>query len=121
MSGRYQVRVFESIDKDGATSAGAKLQPTTLTFSVYADSMDHAEAILRKEIEKGKHSRGKVYQVCATAGHIMMRSVAASVDGSFFHVFMDPAAGPYSDLRRLRLSNACPVGEAAIPAHAAQV
>lgn len=120
MSGRYQVRVFESIDKDGATAPGTHLQPTVLTFSIYADSVDHAELTLRKEIEKGKHARGKIYQICATAGYIMIRSMAAALDGAFLHVFMDPVAGPYSDLRRLRFANPSPATEAAIPAHAAQ-
>lgn len=116
MTGRYQIRVFESVDKDGVTSPGAVFGPSALTFSIYADSSEHAELTLRKDIQKGKWPRGIVYQICPPLGHGLIRSFASALDGSFFHVFMDPAAGPYSELRRLRL----PKPESATPSLAAR-
>lgn len=120
MSGRYQIRVFESLEKDGATASGTELQPVSFTFSLYADSVDHAELILRKEVERGKHARGRVYQICPAAAYGIMRSVAAALDGSFFHVFMDPAAGPFSELRRIRLPKPSSETQPEIPIPAAQ-
>jgi hypothetical protein len=104
MSCRYQVRVFESTAKDGATAAGSILAPLAYTFSVYADSGEHAEKSIRKDIGKGKLARGRVYQILPLLGNAeLTRSLAVAVDGSFDRVFLDPAAGPYSELRRIRL------------------
>jgi hypothetical protein len=106
MSGRYQIRVFESAAKDGATMAGAILTPVAYTFSIYADSCDQAEKSIRKDIGKGKLSRGRIYQLLPVLGNgELARSLAVSLDGSFDRVFLDPAAGPYSELRRVRPCN----------------
>lgn len=120
MSGRYQIRVFESIEKEGATGVDTVLEPTALTFSVYAESAEKAELSLRRDIDKGKRARGRVYQICPPLGHGIIRSIAAALDGSFFHVFMDPAGGPYSHLRRIRLPQAETAVEHASPFLAAQ-
>lgn len=112
MTGRYQIRVFESQAKDGATASGTVLEPTVDTLSIYAESLEEAQLSLSKEIDKGKRPRGKVYQIIPPLGNGIIRSLAAALDGSFFHVFMDPFAGPYSDLRRLRLPQPGPAPEA---------
>jgi hypothetical protein len=70
--------------------------------------LDEAQLLLFKQIDQGKRPRGRVYQIIPPIGHGVIRSLAAALDGSFFHVFMDPAAGPYSDLRRLRLPQVAP-------------
>lgn len=110
MGGRYQMRVFESVAQDGSITPGTLFQPHAYCFSVYAESSNEAERLLRRDIERGKHPRGRVYQICPPLGNGLIRSVAASLDGSFFHVFMDPD-GPYSDLRRLRLPRPTAVTE----------
>jgi hypothetical protein len=109
MSGRYQVRIFASIENDAATVVGTILVPTSLTFTLYADSAEEAEILLHKHVDKGKRPRGRVYQICAVLGQEFTRSVAAGLDGSFHHVFLDPASGPFSEMRRIRLPN--PIGE----------
>lgn len=106
MSGRYQVRIYESIEKDGALAVGTVLAPVSLSFTLYADSLEKAEILLHKDLDKGKRSRGRVYQLCSVLGHGFTRSIAAGLDGSFQHVFLDPASGPYSEMRRIRLPNA---------------
>jgi hypothetical protein len=104
MNCRYQVRVFESIEKDGITSAGTVVAQVAFTFSVYAYSAEEAEKQVRKGVERGKFSRGKVYQILpAIGGGELTRSLAVAPDGSSAHVFLDPAAGPYSEFRRIRL------------------
>lgn len=60
MSCRYQVRVFESTQKDGSTSAGTIVTPLAHTFSIYAYSGEEAEKSIRKDIAKGKLTRGKI-------------------------------------------------------------
>jgi hypothetical protein len=104
MSCRYQVRIFESTSKDGATSAGTLVSPTALTLSVYAYSGDEAEKSIRKDIAKGKLSAGRVYQIMpARYDFGMVRSVAIGLDGSCRRVYLDPASGPYCEFRRIRL------------------
>lgn len=112
MSCRYQVRIFESLEKDGATSAGTVLAPAAFTFSVYAYSGEEAEKQIRKDVAKGKLSRGKVYQILpAIGGGEFTRSLAVAEDGSSGHVFLDPAAGPFSEFRRIRLPRPAAVTE----------
>lgn len=118
MSGRYQVRVFESVEKDGATAAGTILEPLSLTFSLYADSAEGADILLRKDVDKGKRSRGTVYQICPVKSQEFTRSIAAALDGSFQHVFLDPAGGPYSEIRRVRLPKPAADAAAADSLHA---
>lgn len=109
MSCRYQIRVFESTEKNGATSGGTIVGPTAQTFSVYAYSGDEAERTIRKNVAKGKLALGKVYQILPLLGNAeLTRSLAVALDGRFDHVFLDPAAGPYSEFRRVRLAQPAP-------------
>jgi hypothetical protein len=109
MSCRYQIRVFESTQKDGATMAGTIMAPLAQTFSVYAYSGEEAEKSIRKDIATGKLARGKVYQVLPLIGNAeLTRSLAVGLDGSFERVFLDPAAGPYSEFRRVRMPQSVP-------------
>ncbi len=104
MSKRYSIRVYESRKRDGMTCAGTIVEPLDLSVSIYADSGDGAELQLRKDVEGGQLSCGRVYQICPSlAVPELIRSVAASLDGSFERVFLDPAAGLYSEARRVRL------------------
>ena len=103
MSCRYQIRVFESVQKDGATAAGTTVSPATHTFSIYAHSGEEAEKSIRKSIAGGKLPCGKVYQILPLIGNAeLTRSLAVAADGSFERVFLDPANGPYGELRRIR-------------------
>jgi hypothetical protein len=117
MSCRYQIRVFESMEKDGVTSAGTVVAPLSFTFSIYGYSAAEAEKQIRKDVGKGKLSRGKVYQILPViGGGELARSVAVAADGSFAHVFLDPAAGPYSEFRRIRLPQPAPAAELGVAA-----
>ena len=112
MSKRYCIRVYESRAKDGAVGAGTMVEPIDSFLSVYADSGDMAEWKLQKEIESGSLSRGRIYQICPSLSvPELIRSVAASLDGSFERVFLDPAAGLYSDKRRVRLPDMPRLGQ----------
>ena len=104
MSCRYQVRIFESTQKDGATSAGTIVAPVSQPLSIYAYSGEDAEKCIRKDVAKGKLARGKVYQILPLIGNAeLTRSLAVAIDGSFERVFLDPATGLYSEFRRIRL------------------
>ena len=104
MHNRYFIRVYESREKNGMTSAGTVVVPIDIPVSIYADSGELAEIKLRQEVESGKLPSGRIYQVCPSlAIPELIRSVAASLDGSFERVFLDPAAGLYSEARRVRL------------------
>lgn len=104
MSNRYIVRIYEDIDKRGSTCQGTILTPLTREMSIYANSADETERRLRKDIVSGGLPAGRVYQICPwLANPEPIRSVAASLDGSFQRVFLDPAAGLYSEQRRVRL------------------
>ena len=114
MSCRYQVRVFESVEKDGATEVGTTVTPTIQTFSIYAYSADEVEMSIRKSIAKGQLGRGRVYQIWPLLGNgEFTRSLAIGLDGAYERVFLDPAAGPFSELRRIRPSRPAPTGETA--------
>lgn len=122
MSCRYQVRIFESTEKDGATSPGTIMAPVTQTFSVYVHSAEEAEKSISKDIAKGKLARGRVYQVLPLLGNAeLTRSLAVGLDGSFHRVFLDPAAGPYSEFRRIRLPQATAASQPDSAATAASV
>lgn len=112
MSNRYCVRVYESRAKDGAVGAGTVVEPIDSFLSIYADSGDMAEWKLQKEIESGRLLSGRIYQICPSLSvPELIRSVAASLDGSFERVFLDPAAGLYSETRRVRLGNISRFGQ----------
>src|ERR1700761_4932562 len=113
MSCRYQIRVFESARKDGDTSAGTVVTPLSLTFSVYAYSGEDAEKSIRRDIAKGKLARGRVYQILPLIGNAeLTRSLAVASDGSCARVFLDPAAGLYSESRRIRVPQLAPASQA---------
>jgi len=98
------IRIYEDADQNGATTSGTVIAPINRDLSVYAYSADEAEKKLRSDIESGKLPAGKVYQICPWfANPELIRSVAASLDGSFQRVFLDPATGLYGELRRIRL------------------
>ena len=104
MSSRYQIRVFESTAKDGATTAGTVVGPTVQTFSIYGYSGDEAVTSIRRDVAKGKLAKGKVYQICPLFGNPeLIRSLAVGLDGNCVRVFLDPASGLYGELRRIRL------------------
>lgn|SRR5581483_2441890 len=103
MSHRYMIRTYEDAEQKGATAAGTLVAPVNRDLSVYAYTADEAEKKLRSDIASGKLPAGKVYQICPwLANPELIRSVAASLDGTFYRVFLDPA-GLYSELRRIRL------------------
>ena len=104
MNNRYCIRVYESREKNGMTCADTVVVPVETLVSIYADSGDLAEIRLRQEVEGGRLPSGRIYQICPSlAVPELIRSVAASLDGSFDRVFLDPAAGLYSEARRVRL------------------
>ena len=105
MSERYRIRVYESADGDHAVSAGTVVAPIERSFTVYAYSAEEAEASVRADVGRGKLASGKVYQVCPWLGNPeLIRSIAASQEGSFERVFLDPAFGLYGGFRRIRLA-----------------
>jgi hypothetical protein len=104
MNNRYCIRVYESRERNGKTCAGTVVVPVDIPVSVYADSGELAEMKLRHEVEHGRLPSGRIYQICPSlAIPELIRSVAAGLDGSFERVFLDPAAGLYSEARRVRL------------------
>jgi len=104
-SQRYRIRVYESGDQDGATQEGTLVIPIEKSFTIHAYSGDEAEALVRRDVLQGKLPRGKVYQLCPWLGNAeFIRSIAASLDGSFARVFLDPASGLYAELRRIRFA-----------------
>ena len=105
MSSRYRIRVYESGDRDGATGAGTIVIPLERNFTIYAYSAEEAAASIRRDVLNGKLPAGKVYQICPWLGNAeFTRSIAASLDGGFDRVFLDPASGLYSELRCIRLA-----------------
>lgn len=104
MSQRYVIRMFESTEKDGQTCAGTLVEPVNRHLAKYGYSADDVEGSVRRDVAKGKLPSGKVYQICPSMGNVeLIRSVAASMDGTFERVFLDPASGLYGELRRIRL------------------
>ncbi len=98
------IRTYEDREKNGATIPGTIVEPVTRELSLYAYSADEAEKKLCSDIVSGKLPAGRVYQICPwMANPEMIRSFAASLDGSFQRVFLDPAAGLYGEYRRIRL------------------
>lgn len=96
--------MYEDTEKRGATAPGTMVRPVTRDLSFYAESADEAEKRLRKDVASGALPAGMVYQICPCLANLeLIRSVAAGLDGDFQHVFLDPAAGVYSELRRIRL------------------
>jgi hypothetical protein len=112
MSCRYQVRVFESVEQNGATGAGTTVRPSVQTFSIYAYSAEEAENTIQKRVANGKLARGRVYQIWPFLGNgEFTRSLAIACDGSCQHVWLDPAAGPFNELRRIRVPQAAAANE----------
>lgn len=88
------------------------MAPVAQTFSVYVHSAEEAEKSIGKDVAKGKLARGRVYQVLPLMGNAeLTRSLAVALDCSFQRVFLDPAAGPYSEFRRIRLPQAAPASQ----------
>lgn len=104
MSQRYMVRMYEAQNQTGETSVGTIVKPIDRHISIYATSSEEAEARLHRDVWNKKLPSGKVYQLCPWVGNPeLIRSVAFAADGSSRRVFLDPASGPYGELRRIRL------------------
>jgi hypothetical protein len=98
------IRTYEDREKNGSTNPDTIVEPVNRELAIYAYSADEAETKIRKDIAGGKLPAGRVYQICPwMANPELIRSVAASLDGSFQRVFLDPASGLYGELRRIRL------------------
>jgi hypothetical protein len=107
MNKRYCVRVYESRERDGRTGVGTIVVPIDSFISIYADSGELAERKLCQEVESGRLPHGRIYQICPSlAVPELIRSIAASREGTFERVFLDPAMGLYNEARRVRLPNA---------------
>ena len=104
MSHKYTIRIWEDFNKTGATSPGTIVEPVKRELSFYADSAEEIEQRVRKDVLAGNIPRGRVYQICGSSSDAgLIRSFAASLDGSFQRVFLDPAEGLYGESRRIRL------------------
>jgi len=106
MAQRYTIRTYEDANGRNSTSSGTIVALVLREMSIYAESANEAEMQLRDDVASGGLPAGRIYQICPWLSNPeLVRSVAASLDGSFQRVFLDPAAGLYSDLRRVRVSN----------------
>ncbi len=98
------IRMYEAQDQTGETSVGTIVKPIDRHISIYATSSEEAEAALHRDVWNKKLPSGKVYQLCPWVGNPeLIRSIAFAADGSSQRVFLDPASGPYGELRRIRL------------------
>jgi hypothetical protein len=104
MSTRYMVRMYEAQDQTGTTRPGTVVKPVDRALSIYASSSEEAERALHRDVWSKKLPSGKVYQLCPWVGNAeLIRSISFALDGSSERVFLDPAFGPYGELRRIRL------------------
>jgi len=107
MCEKYMVRMFQEMNGGSATHSGTIVGLVPRELSIYAESAQQAERLLQDDVARGVLPAGRVYQICPWLGNPeIIRSVAASVEGSFERVYLDPAAGLYSDLRRVRAPRA---------------
>lgn len=98
------VRMYEAQDQSGDTRAGTIVKPIDRHLSIYANSSEEAEAALHRDVANKKLPAGAVYQLCPWIGNPeLIRSIAFSSEGVSERVFLDPASGPYGELRRIRL------------------
>ena len=98
------VRMYEAQDQTGDTRVGTVVKPIDRHLSIYANSSEEAEAALHRDVLNQKLPGGKVYQLCPWVGNPeLIRSIAFALDGSSERVFLDPASGPYGELRRIRI------------------
>ena len=104
MSQRYMIRMYEAQDQSGDTRVGTLVKPVDRHLSIYANSSEEAEAALHRDVWNKKLPGGTVYQLCPWVGNPeLIRSISFSLDGNSERVFLDPASGPYGELRRIRL------------------
>jgi hypothetical protein len=104
MSHKYTIRIWEDFNQRGSTTPGTIVLPVRRELSFYAESGEEAEQRVRNDVAAGNIPAGRVYQICpsmAEAG--LIRTIAASLDGSCQRVFLDPAEGLYGESRRIRL------------------
>lgn len=107
------VRMYEAKDQSGSTASGTLVVPVDRAISIYASSSEEAELALHRDVWNKKLPSGKVYQLCPWVGNFeLIRSISFDLDGVSARVFLDPASGPYGELRRIR----SPRGEAAAEA-----
>ncbi len=97
------VRMYEAQDQTGSTEVDTVVAPVDRAISIYANSSEEAEAKLHQDVWSNKLPSGKVYQLCPWLGNAeLIRSIAFAPDGKSERVFLDPASGPYGELRRIR-------------------
>jgi hypothetical protein len=119
ISNSYNVRIYESSDGKGSTSAGTTVALSVRTFNIYAETAGEVESTIRRRVLAGVLSFGKVYQICPGFGNPeFIRSIAVLSDGSFERVFLDPAPESHGEFRCIRLAKttASPEMESAINA-----
>ena len=98
------IRMYEAEDQTGDTRVGTVVKPIDRHLSIYANTSEEAEATLHRDVLNKKLPSGKVYQICPWVGTPeLIRSIAFSHEGTSDRVFLDPASGPYGELRRIRL------------------
>ena len=107
MSNMYSVRIFETSDGKGSTSAGTIVALSVRTFKIYAESAGEVETTIRRRVVAGVLPFEKVYQICPAFGNPeFIRSIAVLSDGSFERVFLDPAPESHGEFRCIRLAKA---------------
>ena len=106
MTRRYKVLGHESGDRDGAVADGTIVVHIGGSTAVDAQSIDDAEAGLRKQVAARKLPAGCVYQILpprdSTEG---LRALAVALDGNFRSCFLDTGSGIYSEFRRIRYAD----------------
>ena len=103
MKRKYKVRVHESGERDGATAAGTIVLHIGGSVAHEAHSIDELEESIRRQIDLGKMARGCVYQICPSGiSGERPRCMAAPLNGDLRDCVLDPAAGLYSEFRRIR-------------------
>ncbi|HEY3940136.1 MAG TPA: hypothetical protein VGL97_22100 [Bryobacteraceae bacterium] len=103
MSTRYKVRMYESCNADGGIEPDTIMRPVDRSFSLYAESAEEVESKLKRDVQEKKLEGSRVYQICPQFGSAeLIRSVSVSSDATLQRVFLDPAAGLYSEFRRIR-------------------
>ncbi len=103
MSQRYIVRMYEAQNKTGDTRVGTLVAPVDRPLSIYASTSEEAETRLHSDVASRKLPSGTVYQLCPWGKTELIRSISFALDGSSERVFLDPASGPYGELRSIRL------------------
>jgi hypothetical protein len=103
LSTRYKIRIYESGEGDGAITDGEIVRSVARSFSVEAYTMEDVRSKLCQDVAVKKMDGGKIYQICPPAGNAQLScNLAIDQVGLGTQVFLDPAAGLYSEFRRIR-------------------